>query len=584
MTGLQSAATQNLDITLVPVATGLTRPVVITHASDDSGRLFIAQQTGEVLVLAPGATTPSTFLDISGPVRCCGERGLLGLAFHPQYSSNGFFYVHYSDSSGDTVLERYQVSPSDPDVGNASSAETVLTQDQPFSNHNGGTITFGPDGYLYVFLGDGGDGGDPQDNALDITDNWLGKILRIDVDGDDFPMDDDLNYAVPGDNPFVGLTGDDEIWAYGLRNPWRASFDRLTGDLWFGDVGQGAWEEINFQPAASILAENYGWDVLEGGLQAGTPGPSHPNCFEDDPGGDGSCADFLTGGSVLPVLEYAHTNNPCDSISGGFRYRGAQEPRLWGIYFNGDYCYGDVRAVQPNCSGGWNDRVIHEAPSLSVASFGEDEVGEVYVTEYSQTVGQSSVHRIAADPTSGGPQLTPDQTLLDFGSLTVGGSTTVGLTLENTGTGVDDLVVEFLTLTDGVNFSLDLNAGANPCGVAPLCLASGDDCTLNVTFEPQREGGFDERLLVPANSAPAPVTLLGGVACTGTNGPSLSNNTISNDATHTACDAIAAGPNLVVDNDAILELRAGNSIGISGPLTVAPNAGLRLVIDPVLAE
>ena len=262
---------------------------------------------------------------------------MLGLAFHPDYTTTGFFYVNYTDNLGDTVVARYTVSAKDPNVADPDSAQTVLTQDQPFSNHNGGQVAFGPDGYLYIALGDGGSGGDPQENGQNLN-TWLGKILRVDVNGDDFPGDPNRNYAVPPDNPFVSDPNAlDEIWAYGVRNPWRCTFDRVTGDFFIADVGQGAWEEINFQPAASPGGENYGWDVLEGGLHGPQPVPGG-NCFEDFP--QGSCNAFLNGGSTLPVLEYSHSFG-C-SVTGGYRYRGQLYPQLDGIYFYSDLCSGII--------------------------------------------------------------------------------------------------------------------------------------------------------------------------------------------------------------------------------------------------
>ena len=276
-------------IQLEQVAFGFTSPVTVTNADDGSGRLFIVQQPGQVLILINGTILPTPFLDISDLVSCCGEQSLLGLAFHPDYANNGFFYVDYTDNAGNTVVARYTVSAKDPNVGDPDSAYAILTQAQPFPNHNGGQITFGPDGYLYIALGDGGSGGDPQENGQNLQ-TWLGKILRVDINSDGFPGDPNRNYAVPPDNPFVGDPNAlDEIWAYGVRNPWRFSFDRETGDLFIADVGQNSWEEIDFQPAASTGGENYGWDVLEG-----------MHCFEDDP--PGSCNQFLNGGSTLPVL------------------------------------------------------------------------------------------------------------------------------------------------------------------------------------------------------------------------------------------------------------------------------------------
>jgi glucose/arabinose dehydrogenase len=249
----------------VRVATGLSRPAFVTSPPGDYERAFIVEQhTGriKILNLDDNSLNGTPFLDIDG-LATGNEQGLLGLAFHPNYAANGYFYVNLTVTGGTTEIRRYQVS-ADPDIADASSQTLVMTYGQPFSNHNGGWMGFGPDGYLYISAGDGGSGNDPGNRAQDITDQLLGKLLRIDVDGDEFPGDPNANYAVPPTNPFVGATGDDEIWAFGLRNPWRCSFDGLTGDLYIADVGQGAWEEIDFQSAASAGGENYGWRCMEG--------------------------------------------------------------------------------------------------------------------------------------------------------------------------------------------------------------------------------------------------------------------------------------------------------------------------------
>jgi glucose/arabinose dehydrogenase len=234
-------------ISLVPVAQGLGRIVAVTHAGDGSSRLFLTRQTGEILILEGGAVLPTPFLDISGLVSCCGERGLLSVAFHPDYAENGFFYVDYTDLAGDTVVARYSVSASDPDRADPASGRVILTQDQPFANHNGGQLQFGPDGRLFIALGDGGSADDPQGNGQN-RGTLLGKLLRIDVDAGD-------PYAIPPDNPFVGDPGTrPEIWALGLRNPWRFSFDRVTGDLFVADVGQSSREEVDFEAASPRAA------------------------------------------------------------------------------------------------------------------------------------------------------------------------------------------------------------------------------------------------------------------------------------------------------------------------------------------
>lgn len=251
------------------VVDGLERPMFVTHAPGDFERLFVIEKRGRIRVLLNGSLLPTPFLDIDaivgGGTSDWSEQGLLGLAFHPEYQTNGLFYVDYTDTSGgDTIVAEYMVS-ANPNIADAGSARQLIEINQPQSNHNGGWLGFGPDGYLYIATGDGGGGGDDDSghtagvgNGQDITDNLLGKMLRINVDGDDFPGDPASNYAIPVDNPFVGIIGDDEIWAFGLRNPWRNAFDRETGDLWIADVGQSAWEEVDFQDAASAGGENYG--------------------------------------------------------------------------------------------------------------------------------------------------------------------------------------------------------------------------------------------------------------------------------------------------------------------------------------
>src|SRR5690606_17874433 len=257
------------------------------------------------------------FLTVS-PITTDSERGLLGLAFHPDFSDTRMFFVNFTDSSGNTVVRRYRVESGEPpSTVEAGSALDLLKLEQPFSNHNGGWMGFGPDGYLYIAVGDGGSGHDPQNNGQN-KNSLLGKMLRIDVNGDDFPTDSSRNYAIPDDNPFVGADGLDEIWAYGLRNPWRNSFDRETGDFWIGDVGQSTREEINFQPAASTGGENYGWRLREGSIATpGAVGGARP------------------AGNVDPVYDYGLSGS--QSITGGYVYRGSAMPQLRGHYFFADY-------------------------------------------------------------------------------------------------------------------------------------------------------------------------------------------------------------------------------------------------------
>jgi glucose/arabinose dehydrogenase len=359
-------ATLSLD--LAQVAGGLDRPVELKAAGDGSGRLFVGEKAGTVRVLADGALLEAPFLDIRDRVGSrASEQGLLGLAFHPQHGRGGErrFYVNYTDRSGDTVVAEYRVTE-DPNRADPASERVLLRAEQPAANHNGGNLVFGPDGYLYIGLGDGGGAGDRFGNGQN-PDTLLGKMLRLDVAGEP--------YRVPADNPFVDRPGwRPEIWAYGLRNPWRYSFDRATGDLYIADVGQGQWEEVNRQAAGSRGGENYGWPNLEG-----------DHCYR----GDGDCEP--AGGSIHPIVEYSHDEGGC-SISGGHVYRGAAQPALHGIYLFGDYCSGLIWGAAP-LEGGWR-RAQLAGTGLSISTFGEDEAGEVYVAD----MAGGGIYRLVARP------------------------------------------------------------------------------------------------------------------------------------------------------------------------------------------
>ena len=345
-------ADAQLTLGFEPVASGLSSPLGLVNAGDGSGRLFILEQTGRIKIYDGTQVLATPFLDVSALVSCCGERGLLGLAFHPDYRTNGFFYVHYTNTAGNTTLARYHVS-SNPNVADGTSAQILLNVTQPFANHNGGQLAFGPDRFLYMGLGDGGDAGDPGNRAQNLS-LLLGKILRIDVDGGS-------PYAIPATNPFRNTTGAmPEIWAYGLRNPWRFSFDRLTGDLFIADVGQSAREEVNFQPAASLGGENYGWRRMEGTA-----------CFNPST----ACND---GTLTLPILEYDHSLG-C-SITGGYRYRGRRFPQYASRFFYGDFCSGRIWAAMQSGQT-WSSTQLMDT-ALSITSFGEDESGEIYVVHY----------------------------------------------------------------------------------------------------------------------------------------------------------------------------------------------------------
>ena len=353
----------------VRVASGLAGPTYVVAPEDDFARLFVLELGGNILLLdlVTGTIDPTPFLTIT----VSGE-GLQGLAFHPNYELNGYFYVYYIAAlPRRSVVERYSRDPLDPDLADPASGQTVLEIPQPFDNHNGGWIGFGPDGYLHVPLGDGGSGCDPDNNGQDL-DTLLSSVLRIDVDGDDFPADPDRNYAIPSDNPFVGQPGLDEIWSYGLRNPFRSSFDRLTGGFYIADVGQSAREEIDFQPATSTGGENWGWDLREGLIEAPTGG-------------------FCAGGprpsdNVDPIYDYGHGNGASqgNSVTGGYVYRGpGADPDGW--YFFGDYVNQRIWSIDAVTGANFTDWTAAFVPDVgeisSIVGFGEDGAGYLYIVD-----------------------------------------------------------------------------------------------------------------------------------------------------------------------------------------------------------
>jgi glucose/arabinose dehydrogenase len=364
----------------IRVGQSLSFPLFVTHAPGDFERVFIVEQAGRIKIRKNGVILPTAFLNVDPLALGSGERGLLGLAFHPQYAANGFLYVYYINNAGDTVVARYRVSLN-PDVVDDTSGSTVLTIAQPrdaqgvLVNHKAGWMGFGPnDGYLYIASGDGGwrsvSNPDPGNRGQIITNNLLGKILRIDVDSDDFPLDDNRNYANPPENPFVGTEGDDEIWAYGLRNPWRCAFDSATGDLFIADVGHSEWEEINFEPADSPGGRNYGWKCMEGNHCSGFGG-----CTCDDP----SLTD--------PIHEYEHLAAPCYSITGGEVYRGCALDDFDGTYFFGDFCLerlwtlDDPQAAVPTVTDRTSELAPDGAAVDAISSFGLDAAGEIYICD-----------------------------------------------------------------------------------------------------------------------------------------------------------------------------------------------------------
>lgn len=341
---------QELDVQLI--ASGLSFPVNITHAGDD--RLFITEQTGRIKILnSSGEIESQAFLDISNLTVAQGERGLLGHAFSPNYAENGEFYVNYTNLQGNTVIARYHVSEN-PNIA-LPEGEIILQINQPYTNHNGGHIKFGPDGYLYISMGDGGSGGDPQNRSQNLN-SLLGKMLRIDVNAE--------TYEIPANNPFVNSSGEDEIWAYGLRNSWKFSFDAVENEIWIADVGQNAIEEINRQDA-SLSGLNYGWRCYEGNSPYNTQ----------------NCDDAST--MIFPVVTYGHSNGRC-SITGGYVYRGSQYPNLQGKYIFADYCGQEIGMVHENNTLEW----VLDVPGVYFTGFGENFENELYA------VGSGRLYKI----------------------------------------------------------------------------------------------------------------------------------------------------------------------------------------------
>lgn len=411
-------------VQLVKVTDQLREPINVDAPRDGSGRIFVAERAGVIRIIQDGQLLDEPFLDISGDVEYQFlEEGLLGFAFHPDYANNGLFYVNYTNllRSGDVVTVQYGTSKDDPNKADTSNPIIISTREQPYPNHIGGDIAFGPDGYLYIGHGDGGLEGDPLDAGQDLT-THLGKMLRIDVTpavqkamGEDpgFAVVGGQAYVIPSDNPFIqgdilidlfGATEDDfaefhpkaepAIWAYGLRNPWQFSFDRETGDLWIADVGQNFWEEINMQPAGSAGGINYGWKFLQG---------SH--CFPDSANPD--CPKVGT----LPVAEYSHDVG-C-TVVGGSVYRGADYQSLNGIYFAGDYCQGRLWGIAQDDGGAWQMEELLRT-SLLLTGSGEDEAGNIYFTSCLCGYGQDAPRQegalwmlVAADQVPEGAETAP---------------------------------------------------------------------------------------------------------------------------------------------------------------------------------
>ena len=362
-------------VNIAPFASGFPGGISdIKNAGDN--RLFVIEQLGYISIIdSAGFVLPDYFLNIHHKVSPTtfspgNEQGLLGLAFSPDYATDGYFYVNYTDKNGtgnarNTVIARYQVDPANPNLADTTSEEILLYIFQPYPNHNGGAMEFGADGYLYIGLGDGGSSGDPGDRAQNL-DSLLGKVLRIDVSGSN-------GYTIPPSNPFVAGGGAPEIWAYGLRNPWKISFDRANNNLWISDVGQNIWEEINMQPAASTGGENYGWRCYEGNHPFNTTGCQPISAY------------------VAPVYEYSHGPTGGCAVTGGYVYRGLDFPAMQGYYFYSDYCNGVIYALAPN----FTSTTAGSFPGTMFTTFGENNAGELFVGSQSN----GTIYRILGDPT-----------------------------------------------------------------------------------------------------------------------------------------------------------------------------------------
>lgn len=357
-------AQQGIDLSLEIHTSGLANPTDIANAGD--ARLFVVEKAGRIKVIDQnGDLAGLPFLDITNKVNDrASERGLLGLAFHPDYQQNGYFFVNYTNADGNTVVSRFEVSSTDPDIADPGSEKVIIQIDQPRSNHNGGDINFGPDGYLYIGMGDGGAAADPWNNSQNPLE-LLGKMLRIDVDTEDMP------YLIPADNPYFGLSSTrNEIWAFGVRNPWRFSFDR-EGNMWVADVGQDNWEEIDFQPFDSPGGENYGWSCLEGNETY-----IANRCTLDS-------AEY-----TYPVFVYRNNFSDGCSVTGGYRYRGCTYPRLYDQYIFTDYCTGKFWATwkcpTDTCAMPFETQEVANLQDQQYVSFGEDQDGELYVAAISQ--------------------------------------------------------------------------------------------------------------------------------------------------------------------------------------------------------
>ncbi len=463
-----SASALPFTITLAPLVTsGLNEPVHLTHAGDGSGRLFVVEKAGYIRVITNGILLGTPYLDIHTLVQSSGgEQGLLSVAFEPDFETNGTFYVNYTGLSGpvgDTVIARYVVADPSANVASVVSFTNILTIPQPEANHNGGQLQFGPnDNYLYIGMGDGGSGGDPHGtigNGQDLS-ALLGKLLRINVRG--VPT-----YTVPPTNPFTQMPGArPEVWAYGLRNPWRFSFDRATGDLYLGDVGQNCFEEIDYQPASSSGGENYGWRVMEGLHAFDRFNPSNCNQPLISP---------VT--LTLPITEYVQPVG--NAVIGGYVYRGSVYPHMQGVYFYGDAGSGRIWALKQVSPGHWEGEQKLDT-SLYISSFGEDEAGELYVVSL-----YNGVYKVA----SGNPIIPPDLAgstkQASVGSVQTGEVVTYSIVLTNLGGPVTGTLRVTDTLPGGLEYipgSFQATSGITDISLPVLTWQSAPSPTFPITL------------------------------------------------------------------------------------------------------
>jgi glucose/arabinose dehydrogenase len=580
-------AGQGIAVELDGIVTGLSVPLVVAQPPDGSNRLFVAEKSGLVRVVEDGALLTTPFLDVSSLLATDGnEQGLLGLAFDPDFTANRFVYFSYTEPEANppatcpapgppavpcdanSVVVRYQVSSADPNVADPNSAHVLLKVNQPRRNHNGGHLAFGPDGYLYVGLGDGGGGGDPDENAQDLS-TLLGAILRIDVAGSPPPAPNGLcglatAYGVPADNPFVGAAGAcDEIWSYGLRNPWRFSFDRATGDLWIGDVGQNDVEEVDLEGAGSAGGENYGWNCFEGSLAF----PTGATC---------------SGPVVFPVIEYPHSDpvNPDNpdtgrSVTGGYRYRGATHPQWRGVYFFADFVRGKIWGTVPRCDNAWDFRLLLDT-AFSISTFGEDASGELLVADYSA----GRVLRLDAAAGSGGPLATVLPGAIEFDGVQLGTASTREIVLANDSAGPEALLVSSISLSAPGELAIDPTAGSDPCGTATPCLAPGESCSLLVEYAPTAPALLTEELVVGGNTPPVSLPITGSAAACAEQRV-LAPATVIGTRREQACldlvagsYEIAGGGNVTFEVGRLIALGSGFSVGSGGRLAAVLEATL----------